>query len=362
MTDFDERFRAASQACDAAVFGRGRATPGEAFQRLADACAELGIEDLDGYGERGAVELLEREIAQALGKPAAILFVSGVMAQQAALRVWCDRSGSRRVALPDLSHLLHHEDDGPRRLHGFEMEMLTVGRQVPTADALAAVPGCLGAVLVELPLRDAGCLLPTWEELVTLSEAARARGVPLHADGARIWESQPFYDRPLPEIAALVDSIYVSLYKGLGAPSGALVACDEDVAAELRVWRRRMGGTLYRMTTQAVAGLVGLRAELPRMGEYAAAARRFAEALTASGLTCFPDPPHINTFLVYAAGDADLVNERLLRFLERERVALSGPWRPADVPGRIVTELVVHPGTLAHDPAAVAAWFADVVG
>ena len=84
--------------------------------------------------------------------------------------------------------------------------------------------------------------------------------------------------------------------------------------------------------------------------------------LPRSGLTCFPDPPHINTFLVYAAGDADLVNERLLGFLERERVALSGPWRPADVPGRIVTELFVHPGTLAHDPAAVAAWFADVVG
>lgn len=362
MTDFDERFRAAAQACERAVFGRARATPGAAFQRLADACVELGIDDLDGYGERGAVALLERRIAETLGKPSAVLFVSGVMAQQAALRVWCDRSGSRRVALPDLSHLLHHEDDGPRRLHGFEMEMLTTGRQVPTAEALAAVPGRLGAVLVELPLRDAGCLLPTWEELAGLSEAARARGVPLHADGARIWESQPFYGRPLPEIAALVDSIYVSLYKGLGGPSGALVACDEDVAAELRVWRRRMGGTLYRMTTQAVAGLVGLRDELPRMGEYVAAAGRFADALTARGLTCFPDPPHVNTFLVYAAGDADAVNERLVGFLEQERVALCGPWRAADVPGRIVTELFVHPPTLEHDPATVADWFAEVVG
>ena len=46
------------------------------------------------------------------------------MAQQAALRVWCDRSGSRRVAIPDLSHLLKHEDDGPRRVHGFEFEQV----------------------------------------------------------------------------------------------------------------------------------------------------------------------------------------------------------------------------------------------
>ena len=56
----------------------------------------------------------------------------------------------------------------------------------------AALGPGLGAALVELPLRDAGCLLPTWEELGELSEAARELGVPLHADGARIWESQPF--------------------------------------------------------------------------------------------------------------------------------------------------------------------------
>ena len=76
--------------------------------------------DWDRYGERGAVAQLESEVAELLGKPAAVMFPSGIMAQQAALRAWCDRSGSRRVALPDLSHLVHHEQDGPRRVLGLD--------------------------------------------------------------------------------------------------------------------------------------------------------------------------------------------------------------------------------------------------
>ncbi len=63
--------------------------------------------------------MLEDQLADLFGRPAAF-FPSGAMAQQSALRVWCDRTGTRRVAMPDMSHLLVHEMDGPRRLHGFE--------------------------------------------------------------------------------------------------------------------------------------------------------------------------------------------------------------------------------------------------
>ncbi len=194
------------------------------------------------------------------------------MAQQAALRVWCDRR-ARRVAIPDLSHLLKHEDDGPRRLHGFEFEYLTAGRETPTAEALRALAPGLGAALIELPLRDGGRLLPTWDELTALSEAAHELGVPLHADGARIWESQPFWDKPFAEIGGLVDSIYVSFYKGLEGLAGAALAGPQDVVDEARTWRRRMGGTLFHLTPYAVTALAGLKERLPRMGEYAAWSR-----------------------------------------------------------------------------------------
>ena len=121
---------------------------------------------------------------------------------------------------PQLSHLLHHEDDGPRLLHGFRFEHLSTGRALPTIADLDMLGGGLAAVLLELPLRDAGCLLPEWHDL-RRSRRGRASWAPVHLDGARIWESQPYYDRPLAEIAGLADSVYVSFYKGLGGLAGA---------------------------------------------------------------------------------------------------------------------------------------------
>jgi threonine aldolase len=356
-----ERYRAAARACETTVFWHAARTPAETLRAVADDADALEVTEWDVYAERGAVAEVERQVAELLGKPAAAFFPSGVMAQQAALRVWTDRTGSKRVAIPDLSHLLKHEDDGPRRLHGFEFEYLTTGRETPTAAGLRALSPGLGAALVELPLRDAGCLLPSWEGLGELSAAARELGVPLHADGARIWESQPFYDRPLAEIAARVDSIYVSFYKGLEALAGAALAGPEDVVDEARLWRRRMGGTIFHLTPFAVSALAGLRDRLPRMGEYVAWARALATELSARGLRPTPEPPHTNTFLVYADGEADAVVERAIAFMERERIQPCGGWWDAPVPGFVTTEVAVHDAALAHDPAQVADWFVEVV-
>lgn len=352
MSELLDRFRAA-QATAEPVFWRPTSTPAAVLRELADFAEDHAVE-WDRYGERGAVAQLEAEVAELLGKPAAVMFPSGVMAQQATLRAWCDRSGSRRVALPDLSHLLHHEQDGPRRVLGLELEWLTTGRETPSAAALSKVGGRLGAAMVELPLRDAGCLLPTWDELVELSVAARDRGVPLHADGARIWESVPHWGRTLAEAGELFDSVYVSLYKGLGATGGALVACPEDLAGELRAWRARMGGTLFSMTAAAVGGLKGVRQDLARFGAYRAWAIELAAALRERGFATFPEEPHIATFLAYAPGTADEVNERVVAWTEAHRVVPCGLWQAADVPGWVVTELTCYDSAIARDPAEVA--------
>src|SRR5579863_8429802 len=257
--DLATRILAASRSCPVAVSGRVFRSPAQAFTDLARSCAELGIDEWDVYGESGPVGRLESELAGLFGVEQAAFFPSGIMAQQVALRIHADQAGTRRVALPDLSHLLVHEEDGPRLLHGLEITLLTRGFETPAARHLEAIPGRLGAVLIELPLRDAGCLLPTWDDLVGLSQAARARGVALHFDGARIWESQPWFGRPLPEIAALADSLYVSFYKGLGGLAGAALLGPADFIAEARLWRRRLGGTVYHLTAEAVSALAGLR-------------------------------------------------------------------------------------------------------
>ncbi|MDR7255458.1 threonine aldolase [Nocardioides sp. BE266] len=360
MTELQDRFRAASATAET-IFSRPASTPAAMLAELA-AFAEEHDLDWDRYGERGAVAQLESEVAELLGKPAAVMFPSGIMAQQAALRAWCDRSGSRRVALPDLSHLVHHEQDGPRRVLGLELEWLTTGRETATAESLAAIGGRLGAVMVELPLRDAGCLLPDWDDLVGLSAAARERGVPFHADGARIWESAPHWDKGLAEIGELVDSMYVSLYKGLGGASGALVVCPEDLAGELRSWRARMGGTIFSMTAAAIGGLKGLREFLPEFASYRQWGIDLAAALHEHGFTTWPEVPHIGTFLAYAQGEADEVNERLVAFVEERGIVPSGMWSPSDVPGWLVTELTCYDSAIRHDPGEVAGLMAAAVG
>ncbi|TVY99673.1 threonine aldolase [Trebonia kvetii] len=356
--DLATRIRAASRSCPRAVSGPVFRPPSQAFADLARACAELGVDEWDTYGESGPVERLESELTELFGVQAAAFFPSGVMAQQAALRVHTDRAGTRKVALPDLSHLLVHEEDGPRLLHGLEISLLTRGFQPPAAQHVEAIPGRLGAVLVELPLRDAGCLLPSWEDLTALSEACRARGVALHFDGARIWESQPWFGRPLSEIAALADSLYVSFYKGLGGLAGAALLGPADFIAEARLWRRRHGGTVYRLTAEAVSALAGLRDQLPNIPAAVAWARAFAAELP-SFIAVQPGVPHTNQFHVYAAGSADAVNERVLAIIEERRIGFPA-WHPAQEPGRITTEFAVTGAALALDPAEMAALVAAV--
>ncbi len=307
------------------------------------------------------MEQVEAELVGLFGVGAAAFFPSGTMAQQCALRVWCDRAGTTRVAIPDLSHLLVHESDGPRLLHGFRFEHLTTGRRTATAADLAAIPGTLAAVMVELPLRDAGCLLPEWDDLVALSAAARERGAAFHVDGARVWESQPFYDRSYAEIAAVADTMYVSFYKGLGGIAGAALLGPEDVVAEARLWRQRMGGTLFHVTAEAVSALAGLR-DLPRFADHLAWARALGAELPAHGITPHPAPPQIPTFQVFATGDAEQVNERVIAVMAREDLQLTGLWHPAAEPGRVTTELACSASVLAHDPARIASLLGEVVG
>jgi len=358
--DLSQRLTTAFAACPRTIGWRRPATPAEAFADLAATCTELGLTEWDLYAEHGAVEQLEAEVRTLLGKPAAAFFPSGIMAQQVALRIHADRSGSRRVALPDLSHLLTHEEDGPRLLQNLRYEWLTQGFHAPHADQLAALPGPFAAVLVELPLRDAGCLLPTYAELADLSAACHARGIALHLDGARLWESVDHLGHPLDEIAALGDTVYVSFYKGLGGLSGAMLLGETDLIAEARLWRRRLGGTLFRNTAMVVAGLRGLRRRLPVIPDCVHWARRFAAALPA-GITVQPGVPHTNQFLVYATGTPDDINGRLLMYAGEQGLALGGPWRPIPDPGRAQAEVTIGDGALDLDPAQIAATYGHLV-
>ncbi|MGY1591739.1 threonine aldolase family protein [Geodermatophilus sp. SYSU D00708] len=273
-------------SCDRSLSGHGE-------WRAGDLLASVPVDTaLDRYGDGGVVADLEAEVSGVLGLPAAAYLPSGVMAQQAALRVHADRRGRRTVLFHPECHLARHEEQALERLHGM------VGRPVGDRDRLllrADLDGVAehpAALLVELPQRDLGGRLPPWDDVVEQAAWARERGAAAHLDGARLWEASAGYDRSPAEVAAPFDTVYVSFYKGLGALAGCCLAGPADVVAEVREWRRRMGGTLFGMWPGAASALTCLRRRLPLMPAYLRRAREVADAVRdLPGVAVVPDPP-----------------------------------------------------------------------
>src|SRR3954451_20666552 len=274
------------RACDRALAGHGPSTAADLLATIPPDTA------LDRYGDGGVVAELEEEVAEVLGQPAAVYLPSGIMAQQAALRVHAEHRGRRAVVYHPQCHLEVHEGRALERLQGL------VGRPAGDRDRLLlrsdldAVAEPPAALLVELPQRDLGGRLPSWEDLVAQVTWARERGAAAHLDGARLWEAAAGYGRPPPELAALFDTTYVSFYKGIGALSGCCLAGPADVVAQVREWRRRMGGTLFGLWPGAASALTCLRRRLPLMPGYLVRAREIADAVRdLPGVTVVPDPP-----------------------------------------------------------------------
>ncbi len=249
-------------------FALSRGLPPPAAETLSHLASLAHAEDaIDMYGEGGAVARLEQAASARLGKPSGRFFIKGVMAQLCVLEAYAQARNCRNVVIHPLSHMDVDEADAIGRVS--HLNAIRLGRQRPfTAQMLDTITEPLAAVVVELPLRRAGFLLPAIDELRAISAWCRARSVPLHFDGARIWEACAGYGLPLDEVAALADSVYVSWYKGLGGLGGAMVAGTPDFIDALQVWKSRYSGNLFTAYPYAIAALDGLDHLLPRLPEF----------------------------------------------------------------------------------------------
>jgi threonine aldolase len=295
-------------------------------ERLALLDAAGDVYDLDEVSDlygNGVVEALEEKVAALLGLEAAAFFPTGTMAQQVALRCWAGRTGNRAVALHALSHPEVHERKAFSELSGLRPVQVTSEPRLPTAAEVRDVEEPFGALMLELPLRDAGFVLPSWEELTEVVEAARERDAVVHFDGARLWESTVHFGRSLEEIAALADSVYVSFYKSLDGYGGAALAGPRTLVEEAKAWRHRYGGQVFQQFPTALSALVGLERELPRLPDYVRHARVVAaalrEAFAEAGVAwtrVYPEVPHTHDFQVWLPYDAEAVTEAAVRTAE----------------------------------------------
>ena len=355
------RSRAAIEACHL-VLSQGKQgkqrTMREHLAALLDSDDYDLAADPDFYGD-GILHELEGRVAGLLGKPDAAFFPTGTMAQQVALRCWAARSGNPTVALHPLAHPETHERDALSILTGLRTIHPTTAPRLPSAAEIEAADEPFGTLMLELPLREAGFVLPTWDELIQIVQAGRDRGAIVHFDGARLWECTPRFGKPLTEIAALADSVYVSFYKSLGGLSGAALAGPADLIAEAKAWRHRYGGHLYRQFPVALAALHGLNTELPRLPEYVDHAAVVAAALhdglaeTLPWYRIHPAEPHTHQFALWLPFDADTLNDASLRQAEDTRVSLFRRWANTDLPDVAKTELTVSASALDWTAADV---------
>ena len=348
-------------ACRAWLNGhRPRRSAQEVLARLAQLPEAAGA--LDVYGEGVVVAGLEAQVGELLGKPAASFFHKGVAAQLAALATWTGGVREARIALHCRSHIELDEQQAYEHVLGLRGQRLGEPGAPFGVEALAALPEPPAVVVLELPLRRAGFLLPEWRELEAISAWCRQRGVPLHFDGARLWESAPHYGRALHEIAALADSVYVSFYKGLGGLAGSVLAGPAEFIERAMPWKTRLAGNVYTVFPYVLSALDGLRTHLPRMAAYRDRARALAAALAAQpGWRVLPDPPQLNSFQLHLPGAPAAIREAMLELARRDGFWLGAACAASPVPGHGMVEIVVGDASEDWCDEEVVACFRAVV-
>jgi threonine aldolase len=285
--------------CTTIIPGHRPRRPAEMFSAMAAWCEANGISH-DVYGEGALIQEFERKVAALLGFEAAVFCISGTMAQVTALRLAAKERGGAPVALHPTSHIFVHERSNYQLLGHFHA--LQVGEHHRPWDAadITGIPDRLSAVGLEIPMREIGGQLSSWDELQAIKAHCRERDIHLHMDGARLWEAAAGYGRPVAEIAAGFDSVYVSLYKGIGGLGGAMLAGSHAFVARTAEWFRRQGGNVVHRSPYVVAAAMQFEQRLAAMPDYFRRTELVYEALAAHPvLKVNPARPQANMLHVH---------------------------------------------------------------
>ena len=279
-------------------------TKPSAAMRRAMAEAEVGDDVLDGDP---TVRALEEAVARLLGKEGALFVPSGTMANQVALGVHT-RPGDE-IVIERSGHMVTWEGGAPGFVHGVQTMTLHAedGRLDPDEIRRVIRPKsvhcprtalvCVEQTFMGSGHAPGGRVLPR-ENLEAVRAVAREAGIPVHMDGARLWNAIVASGVEARVFAGCADSVSVCLSKGLGAPVGSLVAGDRAFLERAKVIRKRLGGWMRQAGILAAAGLFALEHNLARLAEDHALARSLAERLHGrKGLACPPD--EIETNLVF---------------------------------------------------------------
>ena len=256
-----------------------------AAMRRAMADAEVGDDVLDGDP---TTRRLEAVVAERLGKERALFFPSGSMANQAA--IWVQSTPGTELLLDADAHIIHWEIAATAALCGvqvrpirgagsvFRAADLAAGIRVPSIHAIEPSMVCL-----ENTHNGAGGAVTPLNELRALASVARGVYLPVHLDGARLWNAAVATGTSLADFAACADTVMVSFSKGLGAPVGACLVGPADVIARAHRARKRFGGGMRQTGILAAGALYAVDHHFDRLADDHEAATYLARLVDGVG-------------------------------------------------------------------------------
>ena len=281
--------------------------------------AEIGD---DVYGEDPSVNKLEAMAAERLGKEAAVYVASGTMGNLVSVLAHAGRGDE--IILGDKAHIFRSEAGGVSALGGVAFHTLRNdehGMLDPDDVAQAIKPPNVhftrtAVVALENTHNGCGGAVLSPEDIKLIADVAHAADIPVHMDGARVFNAAVALEAPVSELARDVDSITFCLSKGLACPVGSIICGTEEYIAQARKWRKIVGGSMRQAGIIAAAGIVALDTMVDRMADDHANARKLANGLNdIDGISIEPD--RLPTNLVFfeidhpdRAGFARKLNER----------------------------------------------------
>jgi threonine aldolase len=284
---------------------------------MRDAMTNAPVGD-DVYGEDPTARQLEERVADLLGKEAGLFVASGTMGNLVALLAHAGRGDE--IILGDLSHTFLYEAGGSSALGGIHPHIL------PNRE-----DGTIALERVRLAVRDpddphaprsrlivlenthnrCGGIALTVAYVREMEALARAHGLALHLDGARLFNASVALECPLTDLTRSFDSVTVCLSKGLGAPVGSVLCGSRDFIRAAHRMRKLVGGGMRQIGILAAAGLYALDHHVERLAEDHRNAERLALGIAElDGLTCAQaSPPSAGawTNLVYFTVDGDAI-------------------------------------------------------
>ena len=297
------------------------------MMRKAMANAEVGD---DVYGDDPTINKLEKLGAKILGKPTALFVPSGTFGNQLALFTWCQRGSE--VLLGEECHIIQHEAGGAAVIAGVQTRPVPAPSGQLSVNALEErlrkqdLHAPFTSLICVENAHSSGKVVPV-QHMKEIYKVAKKWGLPVHLDGARLFNAATALGCSAEEIAGQADSVMICLSKGLCAPVGSLLAGPKKFVAQARLKRKILGGGMRQAGVLAAAGLLALndhRALLQRDHQRAAKLSRGLAKIP--GIKINPRDTEINmVFFSWSKAANKKIADHVVKIFLKNRIIINPP-------------------------------------